>query len=154
MLRAVVLLWLLAIPGATALDAFPGHETWGANEARVLLRLPDGGTLRVSADAPVRVALVEPGTNADVYERAPASFLVRAKAVEDSWHGLPGVVELVVRRDDPGRAVRVEVVDGADEGAVYEWAALERDTPGPGPLAVAAAVVGAMLMRRERKRPA
>lgn len=139
-------------PSALALDTFPAHESWGEHEARLLLRLPEGGALRVVASAGARVAAVDPGAVPEAFSSTPARFVVEAASPSRSWHGLPGVVELVVVRDDPGEPVTIEVHDEAGAGALYEWpAASRRDVPSGAPLAVGAGLVAASFMRREHE---
>lgn len=150
--------WLLAalvlLPTVAALDAFPTETRLGATEARFLVRLPDGGALRVSSDGAVEIALVAPGEEPFAFVPVNASFPVDAASV---WHGLPGVVQIVARRADPAQAVTLDVDDGAG-GVTLEWPAeraLEstatpaaepgiaaaRWVPAPGALALAGVLV-------------
>lgn len=145
-------LFVLLVPGAHALDLFPGHEQMGAKEARILLRLPEGGTLHVRTEPPVAVALAQPGEAVRPQARAPQLVEVASLAPEESWHGLPGTAELVLRRDDPRQAVRILVEDETGAGAEWEWPAEPRRLlPGPGPAALLAgmALLGATLKPRQ-----
>jgi hypothetical protein len=156
-LAAVALLWA---PTAIALDAFPGHETFGATEARLLVRLPHGGALRVATDPPLEVALVTPGETPERWERAPVDATVTAGRPESSWHGLPGTVEVVLRRADARQEVRVELEDGGGVGAEYVWPStaaplagtLRIDAPSGPLVAVSAALVAASFKRLRGER--
>lgn len=156
MRRALALLLLAAptlLPGAAALDGFPGYESFGRDEARILVRLPQGGTLRVEADARVEVAVVQPGAAPADWTAAPASFPVALDAPEASWHGLPGTVEVVLRRADARQEVRVTLDDGTGAGLEHTWPAAPppaRRLPVPDAplLALAMGLVGVTLKRR------
>ena len=146
-MRALLLLALAAlVPGAHALDAFPQEDRVGRTEARFLVRVQGDAPLRVEADGPVRVQLARPGEapDPDAFHAAPADLRAPPGA---SWHGLPGVVELVARRDDPGQGVLLTAwQDGS--GVALEWAAERKPAPGPGPLLFLAAAAGVLLLRR------
>lgn len=133
-----LLVALLALPTAAALDLFPGHERFEAKEARVLVRLPQGGTLTVTSDAAVDVALAHPGGAPGPWQRAPAQLRVEALAPEDSWHGLSGTVEVVVKRAQRSQEVRFEVDDGSGFAAEFEWPPARRiPSPAAAPLLLA-----------------
>lgn len=149
-LLALALLVGIAAP-ATALDAFPSAFVLGEHEARLLVRLPEGGVLRVATDAPARVGLAPVGGAPLRLEPAPAQLPVAADA---RWHGLGGAVEVVIVREDAARAATVEIEDEAGQGIVVDWPAAPRDTPAaPAPL-VAAALVLATLARARSHRHA
>jgi hypothetical protein len=138
---------LLALfpPAAAALDALPSEDRIGPTEARFLVRVRSPGPVHVEADAPVRIALARHGETPDALVAAPADLRAPPGA---SWHGLPGVVELVVERDDPSRPVIITAWQD-DGGVAIEWAAVKRPTPGMDPLLVAlAAGVGVLALRR------
>ncbi|GEM_PF-4539856 len=145
-MRGAWLALLLALPAAAALDAFPAESRLGATEARFLVRLPDGGALRVRADAPVDVALAPPGGEPEAFAPAPASFTV---GTATAWHGLPGAVEIVARRADATRPVTLEADDGAG-GVELEWPAQApaRWAPAPGALALVGLAGAALALRR------
>lgn len=145
-MRAACLALLLAMPTAAALDAFPTESRLGANEATFLLRLPEGGSLRVRADSAVEVALAAPGEDPAAFAPAPATFAVDAASV---WHGLPGTVELTVRRANATQAVTLEADDGAG-GVALEWPAQPppRRVPAPGALALIGLAATALAWRR------
>jgi len=151
---------LAFVPSALALDSFPQESKWGADDATTLVRLPEGGKLRVEADEPVDVAFAEPGEPAGPARPAPEEFDVSPRPSTESWHGLPGTIELVLHRADPSRNVELFVEDDQG-GAVLEWPA--RPPPSPswshalpgaglaptlGALGVAAAAGGAARRRR------
>ena len=110
------------VPGALALDSFPQESKWGVMDARVLVRLPTGGRIHVESDPPVDVALADPGGAAGEATRAPADFDVAPRDPGDSWHGLPGTVELDLHRSDSAREVQIFVEDD-QAGAAFEWPA-------------------------------
>lgn len=119
-MRLALLAVMLLAPTAAALDAFPTETKLGATEARFLVRLPQGGHVTVEANASVRVALVAPGAAAPALSPAPAT-LAPPRAPE--WHGLGGVYELVVQRDDPRQDVGLLVEDGTTSGLALDWPA-------------------------------
>lgn len=145
---ALLLLALLAAPCAAALDALPSEDRLGATEARVLLRVHGAGPVHVEADAPVRVALARHGEEPDGFVDAPADLQPPPGA---SWHGLAGVVELVVARDDPARPVVVTAWQD-DGGVAVDWAALKKPAPGPA-LPLVALAAGVALAAPRRRRP-
>ncbi|HWH08896.1 MAG TPA: hypothetical protein VNX21_06830 [Candidatus Thermoplasmatota archaeon] len=123
---------LLLLPTAAALDALPA--TLGALEGSVVVRAR--GVVRVAADAPVEAAL------AHAFAPAPVDLAVPDDA---AWRGLPGAVEVRLRRADATRPLRVELDDGAT-GVVVEWPAARAVTLPP--LAAAGALLAAGAARR------
>lgn len=123
----LALLGLLLLPTAAALDAMP-EPTLGLLDASLVVRA--SGEVRVAADAPVEAALGDAP-----FAPAPVALPLPPDA---AWHGLPGAVEVRLRRADASRAVRVELDDGAT-GVVVEWPAA-RAVPGVGLLPCLAAV--------------
>ena len=143
---AALALTLVALPGAAALDAFPAEDEAGAREARFLLRVQPGAPLRVESDAPVRVGLARHGEAPAALMEAPADLRAPSDA---SWHGLAGVVHLVVERDDPARAVLLTAWQEPDEGVALEWPAHRKPAPGPSaPLALAGLLAALYVGRR------
>lgn len=141
---------LIAVPGAAALDALPGAARLDATEARVLVRVADGAALRVRASGPVLVALAPPGGAPGAFAPAPVELPVGAA---DAWRGLPGAVEVVLRRSDPGRAVQVELDDG-DSGVLIDWpAGPVRGVPLPSLGPALALGVGARLLPARGRSP-
>lgn len=145
-MRVLVLL-ALALPAASALDSLPSAARFDAHEARLLVRLPEGGTLHVSAQPPVEAAVAPPGHAVEAFVPTPVEFSVAAGAPEASWHGLPGTVEVALRRAGGG-AVRVELDDGG-AGVAYDWPGA-KETPALGVLAALAAVILAAPRLRRR----
>lgn len=137
---------LLALfPPAAALDALPSEDRIGPIEARFLVRVHGPEPVHVEADTPVRIALARHGETPDALVDAPADLRAPPGS---SWHGLPGVVELVVTREDPSRPVVLTAWQD-DGGVAIEWAAVKRPAPGMDPLLVAlAAGVGLLVLRR------
>jgi hypothetical protein len=131
-----LLLALLAAPTAAALDALPA--TLGPREGSVVVRAQ--GPIRVAADAPLEVAV-----NGS-FVAAPADLAPPPGA---SWHGIPGAVEVRLRRPDAQRAVRVELDDGAT-GVVVEWPAA-RVVPGASAASLAGAGLAAGLLAGRRR---
>lgn len=126
-MRGTILLLLIAlsVPVAAAFDVLPDMATTGPTEARFLVRA--SGPLQVEADGPVLVAVATVGGAPGPMVPAPAALAPPPGA---EWHGLAGVFELVVARDDPARPVSLTVTDGR-EGAVLEWPASPRPVPLP-----------------------
>lgn len=149
--RVALLALVLAAPGALALDVFPGEERWGERDARLLVRMPAGGALRVLAEPPVEVAVVAPGAVPTGWNATPAEYNVTARRGEAAWHGLPGTVEVLLRRDASAGEVRVTLMEGDEgTGAEYVWAPAPpaKRTPAPLVLAMGGLLVGATLKRR------
>lgn len=138
-MRLALLALLMLAPSALALDAFPEETTLGRTEARLRVRLPEGGPLRVEAEPPVEVALAG-GASVPT----PATLAVPADA---TWHGLSGVVEVVVRREKASEPVTLMLSDGTGAGVAYEWPA-QRETPqAPAVAVLAVALVAAHIGR-------
>lgn len=127
---------LLLAPVASAADLLPTEVEWGPTHARLVVRAVDGEVV-VRAEPPVRVALA----HAD--DAAPTPRTLRASA---PWRGMSGVVELVLERDDPTRAVDVVIEDSGTTGVWFEWTAA-RASPAP---AAALAVLALLATARGR----
>lgn len=144
-MRALLLALVLFAPTAAALDTFPGEARLEPHEARFLVRVHGDSALSVKAEgAPVRVALASRGADPAAFVDAPASLALPSGA---SWHGLDGVAQLVVERDDAHASVLIEVADGDGPGAALEWPG----APAPvswGALAVPALALAALVGRR------
>lgn len=144
---------LVIVPSAHALDAFPSESQFGATDARILVRLPAGGHLRVETEPPVWVALATtPGGPSGERVRAPFDADVSPQRAEDSWHGLAGTVEVTLHRDDPQQAIEI-VAHDEHGGAVFDWPAgplpaRPRGIDAPGILgALGIVATGALLWR-------
>lgn len=144
----VAVLLLCLAPGAVALDLVPTETRLGEHEARLLLRVAPGAALDVRADPPVEASWAAPGDAPAAALPTPARLEVRAGA----WHGLDGMVEVILRRDDPTQAVALEVEDGSAVGIALDWPAAARDVPLPGALVVAAALVALLPPTRRGRR--
>ncbi|HVM45990.1 MAG TPA: hypothetical protein VM582_08660 [Candidatus Thermoplasmatota archaeon] len=140
----LVLAALLALaPPAAAVDLLASEARLGEHEARLLVRSPTG-SVNVRTEPAVLVGGARPGGAPG--ELAPAPVALRASHV---WHGLDGVVEVVLVRERAGETVDVVLEDGATAGLWVEWgAAVAATRPVPGPSALAAALVAAMLIPR------
>lgn len=150
-MRALLALAALAVaaPSALALDYLPTHATWGATEATLIVRLPQGGTLRVLAEG-ADAAISPPGETPTEWRASPATFDVEAAPPEASWHGLSGTVAVHLRRADASRTIEVELRD-ASGGTQLAWDAqpddAARKTPGAGLATLCVAGAAATLTR-------
>lgn len=153
-MRALLLL-ALALPTAAALDSFPAESQLGATEARFLLRVQDDGPVMLTADAPgALAALVAPGDEPAQWARLPATLTPSV----GEWHGLQGVTELRLRRENASQALVLSASDGSGAGVLLEWPAAEalatqgarHETPDAG-AAAALMAVGALAYGRRRR---
>lgn len=147
---------LALVPPALALDAFPGATTWGAADARALVRLPHGGRLHVEATPAVEVGVAEaPGAAQPTAapQMTPADFDIIPRAWDESWHGLTGTVELQLHRNDSSASVEI-LAEDEDGGAVLEWPPVDAPSRGvdaPGILAALGIVATAALVWRQAR---
>lgn len=141
---------VLALPAASALDVLPSEMHLGAKDARILVRAQEDALVRVVAEPALDVALVAPGLAPVHTQRTPATL----SAPAGEWHGLEGVVELVLRRDSARRDVSIEIDDGGQAGFLVEWPRTSNAAlPSPG-LFATFGVFAALACLRTRIHPA
>lgn len=139
---ALALVALALIPTATALDVLPSEARFGPNEGRLIVRSARG-SVEVRTEPSILVAGATPGAEPDEFAATP-----RDLATDRTWRGLDGIVEIVLRREDPRAPVDIIVEDGAGAGAWIEWPAEARETPVHGSLAIPVLVLMAVAWRR------
>lgn len=144
-LALAALALVATLPPAAALDVLPSEMTLGARDARLVLRVGEGMPVRIHAEPAVDVALVPVGAAPELYETTPTTLAAPA----GEWHGLTGVVELVLRRDSARRDIAVEIDDGGDAGYLVDWPASLRGVPAGGAALLAGALaLGALAGRK------
>lgn len=138
---ALLALALLA-PGAVAADLLPTEAVLGEGEARFVVRSASGEVV-VRTEPPVLAA----AAGEEVFDLTPRTL--RSTGL---WRGMEGVVEVVLRRDDPTTPVDVILEDGSTTGVWVEWPARPAQTPGAGLASVLAAVAVVATWRAARLR--
>jgi len=120
------LLALLLAPTAAAVSALEDAPRLGPREARLIVRAE--GEIAIAADLPITWTVV----------------------ALDSWHGLAGAIELVLRRDaDEARVV--DVTDGSGAGLTLEWPPSGRGAPAVGAMPLALVLALAAWSRERLK---
>ena len=138
MRRLTALGLLLLAPLATAADLLPTEATLGAHEARLVVHSALG-EVTVHAEPPVLAGIL-----GDAF--APTPRTLRSPA---PWRGMEGVIEVVLRRDDPAQTVEVIVEDRTSTGIWVEWPPAARAVPPAAlPLGLEALAAGALAFRR------
>lgn len=126
-------------PAALALDVLPTEIRFDALEARILVRSV-AGSVRIETDPVVLAARADPGGVQDPFAPTP-----RVLAANATWHGLDGILVLVLARTDEDRPVDVIVEDGSRTGVLLEWPAVDaRGIPLGAPAAIAALLAAAL----------
>lgn len=146
-MRVALLAVLALAPTAAALDVLPSHASFGDVEARVLVRLAEGGALHLDGSPGLLVGLAHPGAEPTSLAPVPAALEVPLAPPESSWHGLVGTVEVVARRPDARQDATLSVRDASGSGASYEWPAAPAAEVPDAPVAAAMMIMGAAALR-------
>lgn len=125
------------VPTALAVDVLPEEASLGDTEARILVRTRDG-KVHVEAQPPVLAAASAP-------EGEPGAFEATPRAIEaaHTWHGLDGIVVVVLRRDSSRDAVEIVIDDASQTGIWLDWPPAERRVPFPAVAAILLVVIAA-----------
>lgn len=129
---------LALLPGtALAVDLLPTEVSFDDTEARILVRSQEG-SVRVETTPVVMAAASAPGTDAGEFAPTP-----RVLAADRTWHGLDGVVVVVLKRAEAKQAVDVVIEDGSQTGVWLDWPAAHRRVPAPGPVTILLVIAAA-----------
>lgn len=132
----------LLVPTASAVDLLATDVQLGEHEARFLVR-STAARIDVTTDPPVLVGAARPGGEPEPLAPAPRSLEPRFV-----WRGIEGVIEIALRRDDPGAAVDVFLEDDTRAGLWLEWPAHEGGRGVPMASVLLAALLAALARRR------
>lgn len=127
-MSGLALLLIALVPSAGAVDLLPSEVRFGEVEARLLVRSL-GANVTIATEPGVIGAGVDPGS--EPVSLAPTPLTLSALYV---WRGIDGIVEIVLRREDPGRQIDIIVEDGRSAGLWLEWPAARRSIPFPSAL--------------------